>query len=131
MKLTSENVEKTFIACLFDSDSDTSNAKLVHGVMMKVGFHPERLEKHRFEITELLLQCHNDFMESSEAKGMSFLNFCQDKNGELWTGVHQACDQLICLGMAIDKVVFLLPREVWSALPGGMPYLQIKNVLTK
>jgi hypothetical protein len=130
MKLTAKNVEDLFIDCLFKDGEDISKAVTVHGVMMKVGFHPERLEKNRFAITELLLQCHGDFMESGEAKGMSFLNFCQDKNDELWTGVHAVCDNLICLGLAIEKVVFLLPREVWGVLPGGMPYLQIKNVLT-
>ena len=130
MKLTPQNVEETFIACLFKEGEDTSNAVKVHGVMMNVGFHPQRLEENRFKITELLLQCHENFMESSEAKGYSFLAFCEDKNGEQWTGLHAVCDNLICLGLAIEKVVFLLPREVWQMLPGGMPYIQIKNVLT-
>ena len=98
--------------------------------MRNVGFRPERLELNRFAIIELLLQCNENFMETSKAKGYSFLAFCEDKNGEQWTGMHSVCDNLICLGLAIDKIVFLFPREIWSALPGGMPYLQIKNVLT-
>jgi len=130
MKLTPQNVENLFIACLFKEGEDTSKALTVNGVMMKVGFNPERIEQNRFAITELLLQCNENFMESSEAKGYSFLAFCEDKNGEQWTGLHSVCDNLICLGLAINKVIFLLPREVWTALPGGMPYLQIKDILT-
>jgi hypothetical protein len=130
MKLTAQNVEQLFLACLFKEGEDTSKAVTVHSVMMKVGFHPERLEENHFAITELLLQCHENFMETSEAQGYSFLAFCEDKNGEQWTGMHSVCDNLICLGLAIEKVVFLLPREFWHALPGGMPYIQIKNVLS-
>lgn len=129
MKLTAQNVENVLLACLFNEGEDTINAIIVHGVMMKVGFHPERLEENRLAITELLFQCHENFMESSEAKGYSFLSFCEDKNGEQWTGEHSMCDNLICLGLAIERVVFLLPREVWAVLPGGMPYIQIKNIL--
>ena len=117
------------MACLFKNGEDTKNAVKVHGVMMEVGFHPERLEENRFTIIELLLQCHEDFMESGEAKGTTFLNFLVNKDNEQWTDMHFTCDNLICLGLAIGKVQFLLPREVWALLPGAMPYLQIKNRL--
>jgi hypothetical protein len=35
-------------------------------------------------------------------------------------------DQLFTLGIAIEKVSFQLPREMWNVLPGGMPYLVVK-----
>jgi hypothetical protein len=127
MELTSENVEKVLLKCLFKDGEDTSNAKIVHGVMMNVGFHPERLEENKADIIDMLSQCHPNFMSNSESKGWSFLMFCQDKNENQWTGLHSMCDNLICLGMAIDKVKFMLPRELWVALPGGVPYLQIIN----
>lgn len=127
MELNAENVEIVFLACLYKDGEDTSSAKIVQGVMMKVGFDPQKLEKCKADIQDLLSQCHPNFMADSKAQGWSFLNFCQDKNDNQWTGFHAACDNLICLGMAIDKVKFLLPREVWSALPGGVPYLQILN----
>lgn len=127
MKLTGTNVEKLFLECLYQDGEDTSNAKIVEGVMMKVGFKPEALETHKTEIEDLLSQCHPNFMSNSEAQGWSFLNFCQDKDEEQWTGMHAMCDNLICLGLAIDKVKFLLPREFWKALPGSVPYIQILN----
>ena len=83
---------------------------------------------NKTEIENLLSQCDPTFFDTSEGKGWSFLNFCQDGKGELWTGVHKICDCLICLGLAIGKVNFLLPRELWDVLPGGVPYLQITGV---
>lgn len=125
MKLTSPNVEALFLSCLFKKEEDTSNAKLVEGVKMKVGFNPLKLEESKKDIEDLLSQCHPNFMANTEAGGWSFLNFCQDKDDDLWTGVHAIMDQLICLGLAIGKVEFLMPKEYWEALPGGMPYIKI------
>ena len=34
-------------------------------------------------------------------------------------------EDLFCLGIAIGKVQYCLPRETWSLLPGGVPYLMI------
>lgn len=128
MKLTATNVESLFISCLFAVSEDSSNPLIVEGVKQKVGFDPKRIEQNKTEIETLLSQCEPTFFDTSEGKGWTFLNFCQDKNGELWTGVHRICDHLICLGLAIGKVNFLLPRELWDALPGGVPYLQITGV---
>ena len=54
--------------------------------------------------------------------GMSFLAACQDRNDEQWTGLHQTMSQLFLLGMAAGKVKPCLPKDMWPALPGGMPY---------
>ena len=129
MKLTNQNVEDVFFKCLFKEGEDTSNAIIVKGVRMNIGFHPERLEESYYTITELLLQCHENFMENSKAKGYTFLAFCEDKNSEQWTSLHEVCDMLITMGIAIGKVEFIMPRDIWETLPGGMPYLQIKNKL--
>jgi hypothetical protein len=34
---------------------------------------------------------------------------------------------LFCLGMAIGKVECLMPRKMWTILPGGMPYYLVKD----
>jgi hypothetical protein len=56
---------------------------------------------------------------------MSFLNACMDRHGNHWAE-HQTIDFLLCLGLATDQVAFCLPREIWAALPGGMPYFVVK-----
>lgn len=35
--------------------------------------------------------------------------------------------ELMILGLGIGKVVYCLPREVWSVLPGGVPYFMVKK----
>jgi hypothetical protein len=35
-------------------------------------------------------------------------------------------DELVCLGLAIGRIAFLMPREMWEMLPGGMPYIVVK-----
>lgn len=124
MKLTSENVHNVFMDCLFSEDEDTSNAKICEGVMTKVGLHRGRLESHIPDVKSMLDDLPDSFKKTSGG-GMSFLNMCEDKNGEQWTGMHQTMDELICLGIGIDKLSFLMEREMWNVLPGGMPYLVI------
>ena len=60
----------------------------------------------------------------NDSGGWSFLALCMDKNGEIW-GEHESVEELICLGIAIGMVGYSTPREMWSILPGGMPYIWI------
>ena len=122
--LTSEKVEQIFLDCLFREGEDTSNHIAAEGIVSTVGFNPARLESHRAEIEALLDELPDEFKQSSGG-GMSFLNACNDKHGDQWTGLHQRMEQLFQLGMAIKKVRSLMPRSMWSALPGGMPYYVI------
>lgn len=125
MELTSENVKEVFMKCLFKEGEDTSNFIPAKSVMTNVGFNPERIKENESKIIELLSGLPDDF-KTSGGGGMSFLNACVDKSGNQW-GEHQNIDQLLCLGIAIDKVSFPMPREFWNALPGGMPYVQVKD----
>ena len=126
-ELSSHNVERIFKDCLYKEGEDTSNMKIVEGIMHQFGFNPIRLKDHEEEIKEMLSQCGKDFFEDSDGKGNTFLSFCENDNGIQWTSFHLICEQLVCLGMAIDKVIFLMPKDAWIFLPGQMPYLQIKR----
>jgi hypothetical protein len=55
--------------------------------------------------------------------GWSFLQACVNRDGEMWTDSHRIMENLFLLGIAIEKANSLLPRELWSRLPGGVPYL--------
>jgi hypothetical protein len=124
MKLTSENVHNTFMECLFQEGESTENYVLAEGCITKVGFHPERLKSKESDIYEMLNQLPDEF-KKSVGGGMSFLNMCNDKYGNQWSDLHQTMDELVTMGIASEKASFLMPREVWSVLPGGMPYVVI------
>lgn len=102
---------------------------VVDGITNKFGFHPERIAQYEDEITEMLMNLPTEFhtMELHGGGGWSFLNACNDRNGEQWTGLHKTMDELFCLGQAIGKVKAHLPRSAWSALPGGVPYYVVSN----
>ena len=124
MKLNAELVHTTFIECLFQDEESTENYKVGEGIQLKVGFNPEQLKDKETLIEELLKDLPLEFQKDSGG-GMSFLNMCNDKNGNQWTGLHQEMDELVALGTATGKLSFLMPREMWNMLPGGMPYLVV------
>ena len=122
--LNPEKVNAIFLDCLFRDGEDTTNHVAVEGVVRNIGFHPERLESHRAEIETMLAELPDEFKEDGGG-GMSFLQACNDKHGNQWTGFHQRMEQLFQLGGGIGKVKSLVPREMWPSLPGGMPYYVI------
>jgi len=96
-------------------------------VVTTFGFHPDRVAAHRAEIIELLADFPDEFY-ASKGGGWSFLNFCQTRDGRQWTGEHSTMEALMALGIAVGAVTVLMPREMWSALPGGMPYIAIEDM---
>ena len=129
VSITAENmasrVNEVFMDCLFRDGEDTTNHIVAEGIMSTYGFHPERLETHRNDIKELLERLPDEFKE-----GWSFLNACNDRDGEQWTGLHTTMEQLVVLGIALGFASYLMPRDLWSVMPGGMPYFNV-NTETK
>jgi len=129
MELTAEKVEEIFVDCLFKDHEIIEGKPVVepvvaNGISQNFGFHPERLDKHKNEIIELLQELPTTFFQSGGG-GWSFLNACNDKNGHQW-GEHRNIEQLFCLGIGLNLVEYLFLRPMWPALPGGMPYVVIK-----
>lgn len=126
--LTADKVKEVFVDCLFPDGTSvetmTIDAKLVDCVTCKFGFDPVKIKLHKPEIHNLLKQLPEKFQELSGG-GWSFLNACLDKDGKQW-GEHSNIEQLLALGMAADLADFLMPREMWKMLPGGMPYFVVK-----
>ncbi len=125
MKLTAENVRILFNECLFIEGEDTEAYIKIDGIMMSVGLHPSRLKENTVAIRSMLMDLSDDF-KASGGGGMSFLNMCIDNKGVQWADLHETMDKLVVLGIAIGEMSYLMPRDMWPALPGGMPYLQIK-----
>jgi hypothetical protein len=54
--------------------------------------------------------------------GGGFLELCQTKDGHQW-GEHRDMEALCVLAIAASLGQWCAPRELWSVLPGGMPYV--------
>lgn len=125
--LTSEAVEAIFNDCLFKDGEDHTNFVEGEGIMVRVGFHPARLESHREEILNLLL-CLPEKFRKSKGGGWSFLNACTTQDGRLW-GEHRNVEQLLVLGVATKQARILMPRSMWAIFPGGMPYFVVLDYM--
>ena len=129
--IDAEQVETVFRDCFFEeAPDDLSKVKVAEGIMMRVGFNPEKLALHRDEIVEMLNQLPNQFFPvwQGGGGGWSFLQACVDRNEEMWTGMHRTMEMLFLLGIGIDCVQYQAPREAWPILPGGMPYLLVDTI---
>ena len=124
----SELVQAIMTDCLYgpgevkEEGQVPEGARLVEGIVHTFALHPRRLEKHREEVRWLLDEMGSEFHKSGGG-GWSFLQLCNDKHGVQWTSFHAVMETLICLGIGLDMVEWCAPREVWSAMPGGMPYV--------
>lgn len=119
MKDKAEKVRELVEACL---NGKEEGAVLVDGVVRKFGFSPEKIAEHKEEIRALLDDMPDEF-QMGKGGGWSFLNLCNDRSGEQWTGLHQTMEELVALGQAAGMAKYLMPRDMWAVLPGGMPYV--------
>jgi hypothetical protein len=100
-------------------------AVLAQGIVRNFGFHPERLEENRTRVAKALNLLPDAFF-SKGGGGMSFLNACETRDGTLW-GEHRSMEALFVLGIALNLASYSAPREIWSILPGRMPYITIDS----
>jgi hypothetical protein len=122
--IDAQRVEEILIDCLGGENYDIA----VEGVINTYGFSGPKLEEHTEEIRKMLWNLPKPFLPTAAGGGggWSFLNACQDANDEQWTGLHQRMEQLLCLGIAMGLAEWVLPKDMWPALPGGMPYVVVK-----
>jgi len=119
MTLTSAAVEETFLACLAGADPDYV---AVEGVVSNFGLSKTKLAENRSKIEGWIAELADEF-HTTKGGGMSFLRLCLTRDGEQWTGLHRSQEQLYVLAAGLGLARFVLPREMWSALPGGVPYI--------
>ena len=129
MKLTAENVNAVAGRVLYrdeeisDPTTPPDGSVIVDGIVAKYAFHPERLQSERGNIASLLDGLEDSF-KSTGGGGMSFLNACMTKDGDHWAE-HQTMGMLFALGIGAGLCSYTLPRDMWSVLPGGVPYITI------
>jgi hypothetical protein len=123
--IDSERVQFLFHGCL--AKEDQADAMKIRGIGQTIYLDLKKLEGVKKEVSVMLAELPDNFKkkEGEEVSGWSLLNACEDRNGNQWTGFHQTVEQLFVLGMGIGKVEYTFPREIWSMLPGSMPYYTI------
>lgn len=129
--ISSERVREIFGDCLFRDEEvvdgkPIGEVRVADGVMNTMGFHAGRIDGYKSEVRSMLDDLPEQFHEKSGG-GWSFLNACSTKDGTLWTGEHRVVDQLFCLGLALGMVAYNAPRAMWKMLPGGMPFIVVKE----
>jgi hypothetical protein len=120
--LTTQAVEKLMKQCLSPS-ADAAYTTVVEGVILNYAFNREQIAIYSVDIYELLAELPDEF-RSDKGSGWSFLKACVDRHGKQW-GAHRDVEALFCLGIAAGFAKWLLPRDIWPSLPGGMPYVAI------
>lgn len=130
MTIDATEVNRVFLDSLFRDYGEVTTpgvlppgTVLVEGVRVRIGFHPQRLESHREQVREWLALLPPQFHKDAGG-GWSFLNACLTRDGEQW-GEHWNVEQLLALGIGLNLARWLTPRDMWDALPGGMPYAVI------
>ena len=117
--------------CLFKNEELTSegwaptDAVTVKGIMKHLGFHPGRLESYREEVVGFINELNPAFLEDTGG-GWTFLNLPMDKNDVQW-GEQIHADELLILAMGLKLADFLMSRDLWVGLPGGMPYVVFRK----
>ena len=101
--------------------SAPKDAIFVEGLTCTIGFHPTRLASHRAEVVEILKEMPQKFFKGT-GDGCSVLALCEDRNGNQW-GEHRNMQELLFLSIGLGLGEYVLPRETWPFLPGGLPYV--------
>lgn len=135
MKLTRDNVIEVTRDCLYSPEEAPSpenspppeGAILVEGIIRNWGFHPQRLESHREDVRSMLSELSDQFM-LSKGGGWSFMNASFTKDETFW-GDQQDAECLICLAIGLNLTKFQLPKFLWEAFPGGVPYVTVLDVV--
>lgn len=123
MALTAENVENLHKACLTTKDT---NFIVSFGIRHDAKYSRSAIEAHKAEIRSMFNQLPENF-KKSKGGGWSFLNMCMTKDDVQWTGLHSTMEKLVTLGIAAQLCDYLLPKDMWDILPGGMPYIVFKD----
>lgn len=133
-----EKVDRIVMHCLY-TDSEVKGLKegakpkgcvVVRGILSTFGFHPGRLKESKAELEQVIREVVPDEFLEDRGGGMSFLNLCNDREGNQWAE-HRTMEALCALAIGLELASFPAPKEMWSAFPGGMPYVTFKNLHPK
>lgn len=121
--ITSKRIGEIFLECIAkegDNPDEYIHTESVVRSIRDTTFHKGRLNNHQEEICALLAELACDF-QMDEHASISFEFAKANRYGEFWTDKNTPVDQLFQLAIAVGKAHYLLPRDKWNLLPGGMP----------
>ncbi len=126
-RLSAQRVEELLGECLAGTN-DVENVRVVPGITANFSVNMVEINRAKPEIANMLLQLEDTFMTGKgKGGGWSFLQACQDRRGRQWADLHRSMEALFVLGMAAELADCLAPRDLWSSLPGGMPYYSVRE----
>lgn len=126
-RLTARAVNAAFSECLFrPEDAFSDEPKKVEAITGTVCFQRDRLETKRNLVRSWFDELPPEFLVGipTGGGGWSFLNLCNRSDGSQWTGLHSTMQEFCAMAIGLGLGHWLLPRDVWDMLPGGMPYVQ-------
>lgn len=113
-------------------NNDTSNVSddfvipgttKVEGITCSAFLDNEVIKQHDEDIKNMLNELPEQF-HLQGGGGYSFLQACYDKHNHHW-GEQMHMQALFMMGVAAGMVRALFPKDLWIALPGGVPYYVI------
>jgi hypothetical protein len=120
---------------LYRSDEVTGgnppdDAVKVEGIVRNFAFHHDRLRALKPKVESVIREVVSDRFFKNKGGGASFLELCNDRHGEQW-GEHPSMELLVVLATGLGLAGYCAPRELWSVLPGGMPYVWFADLHEK
>lgn len=128
MSIDPSQVENIYTASLAeDLSPDSEHYLLIEGIVHTTAFDRRKLVTYTDRVAEMLSWLPMNYRppQAGGGGGWTFLNACFDKDDHQWTGLHWIMEMLFQLGIGLGMANWLGPRELWSAFPGGMPYVAV------
>lgn len=125
-KISAKRVREILSNCFFKQLNVGAVGIKVEGIMNTFVFDPEKVKEYEGEILSYLIELNEDIRED-KGGGISLIMIPMDKNDDQW-GEQQNADELMCLGMAIGRIKYLIEeRAMWRIFPGAVPYYVFTN----
>lgn len=128
MSIDPSHVQEVYSVCLAEGLSPESpHYVTVEGIVHTTAFDKRKLDAHAEDVAEMLSWLPLPYRPLSVGGGggWSFLNACDDKDGNQWTGLHWTMEMLFQLGIGLGMADWILERDMWPVFPGGMPYVSV------
>lgn len=120
-------VRDLMIECLANDPPGKAAITRIEAVVHTFVFDSASIERNSGRIKALLSVMHSNF-HKQHGGGWSFLQLPMDADGIQW-GEQVDAEALVALAIAAGMGQFSLPRGMWNALPGGVPYVMFDTTV--